>query len=88
MKTSKRGVALVLLFAVAAALLLAAPAVAMPRYETEAYYSVVHDLPYAAYSDIRATSIYAYYSVVHEEAFAPYTDLKSTSIYAYYSVLH
>lgn len=72
----------------------AAPmAVATPRYEPYAYYSVVADKPYAPYTvdaELQRTSIYAYFSVVRDKPYAPYTEtelLKRTSIIAYRSVV-
>lgn len=90
---SPGGVAMILL---AAALVMASVAMAgdsvLQRNSTLAYYSVVADRPYAAYtaaSGFVRTSTFAHYSVIAEQTYAPYTDtLQRTSILPYYSVLH
>lgn len=76
---------------IALAVFAAAPAFAVPNLETNAYWSVRAEVPYAPYTaDWRATSIHAYYSVVSDALYAPYTvnDLKRTSLLPYWSVLH
>ncbi len=83
-------IALVVAFVLAAPLL----AAAFPRMEPFAYYSVVRDKPYAAYTtadEFQRTSPIAYYSVVRDKPYAAYTtadEFQRTSPIAYYSVLH
>lgn len=57
---------------------------AVPNYETHAYYSVVRDNPYAPYTAPNYET-HAYYSVVRDDPYAPYTETEvphpPTSIY-------
>ncbi len=84
------------LISLALAFVLAAPllAAAVPNTEPFAYYSVVRDKPYAAFTtgeELQRTSPIAYYSVVRDKPFAPFTaadQFKRTSTIAYYSVVH
>jgi 2-keto-4-pentenoate hydratase len=72
----------------------AAPAIATPRMEPFAYFSVVADKPFAPFTvdeTLKATSLLAYFSVVADAPYAPFTEtdaLRRTSTLAYYSVLH